>query len=262
MCLRHVADGRRRRDRPPRVRDDHVRQRVRRGSTRAAGTTRPGSAALPGTRRPRSRSGNCASSLAQFGVRERVLLLEAQDRDVGDARSRADARRARSRPCPSRAITRRIFLSASFSTSPITFWKRPSASSVERRHGFLVPQQALRAHHDQRPPERAQHLPPQQVVDLRRRRRHAHLHVVLGAQLQVALRARRRMLGPLAFVAVRQQQHETADAAPLHFARRDELVDHHLRAVGEVAELRLPDHEAQRDRKSSSRIRSRARRTR
>ena len=54
------------------------------------------------------------------------------------------------------------------------------------------------------------------------------------------------MLGALAFVAVRQQHHEAADAAPLHFARRDELVDDHLRAVGEVAELRFPDHEARR----------------
>ena len=32
-------------------------------------------------------------------------------------------------------------------------------------------------------------------------------------------------------------------AAPLHFARGDELVDHHLRAVGEVAELGFPDHQ-------------------
>ena len=47
-----------------------------------------------------------------------------------------------------------------------------------------------------------------------------------------------------------------AHAAPFHFARRDELVDHHLRAVREIAELRFPDHELARARKSHSRIRT------
>jgi hypothetical protein len=41
------------------------------------------------------------------------------------------------------------------------------------------------------------HLPAQQVEHLRRRGRHAHLHVVLGAQLQEALDARRRVLRAL-----------------------------------------------------------------
>ena len=49
--------------------------------------------------------------------------------------------------------------------------------------------------------------------------------------------------GPCAFVAVRQEQREPAQAAPLRFARADELVDDDLRAVDEVAELAFPDHE-------------------
>ena len=73
--------------------------------------------------------------------------------------------------------------------------------------------------------------------------RHAHLDVVLGAELQEALEARRRMLRALALVAVRQEHREAAHALPLGFARGDELVDHDLRAVHEVAELRLPDHQ-------------------
>ena len=48
------------------------------------------------------------------------------------------------------------------------------------------------------------------------------------------------MLRPLALVAVRQHAHEPGHAQPLALARRDELVDDHLGAVGEVAELRLP----------------------
>ena len=101
----------------------------------------------------------------------------------------------------------------------------------------------LRREDDQRLPLRPDRLAPEQVEDLRRRRRLAHFHVHLGAQLHEALDARRRVLGALALVAVRQQQDETTGAPPLGFARGDELVDHHLGAVGEVAELRFPDDE-------------------
>jgi hypothetical protein len=51
------------------------------------------------------------------------------------------------------------------------------------------------------------------------------------------------VLRPLALVAVRQKAHEARHAQPLALARRDELVEHHLGAVGEVAELRLPQGE-------------------
>ena len=48
------------------------------------------------------------------------------------------------------------------------------------------------------------------------------------------------MFRTLAFVAVRQQQHESAQAIPLRFAGTDELIDDDLRAVGEIAELAFP----------------------
>ena len=48
------------------------------------------------------------------------------------------------------------------------------------------------------------------------------------------------MFRPLAFVAVRQQAHEAGHAQPFAFTRADELVEHDLRAVGEIAELRFP----------------------
>ena len=51
------------------------------------------------------------------------------------------------------------------------------------------------------------------------------------------------MLGTLPFIAVRQELRQTAHPAPLGLARADELVHHHLGAVGEVAELRFPDHQ-------------------
>ena len=114
---------------------------------------------------------------------------------------------------------------------------------VERRHRQLVTQQLFGVMTISGLRRRAQDLPAEHVKHLRRRRRHAHLHVVLGAQLQEALEARGGMLRALAFVAVRQEQREAAQAAPLGLARSDELVDDDLRAVDEVAELGFPDDE-------------------
>ena len=62
-------------------------------------------------------------------------------------------------------------------------------------------------------------------------------------KLEKALEPRRTVLRPLALVAVRQQHDEAGHAQPLAFAGGDEIVDDHLRAVGEVAELRLPQHQ-------------------
>ena len=51
------------------------------------------------------------------------------------------------------------------------------------------------------------------------------------------------MLGPLAFKTMRQQHHQTTVAPPLVFAGNNELVDYHLRAVGEITELRFPQYQ-------------------
>ncbi len=51
------------------------------------------------------------------------------------------------------------------------------------------------------------------------------------------------MLWPLPLVAVRQKQCQTAEPSPLGAATADKLVDDNLSAVGEVAELCLPDHQ-------------------
>ncbi|MCY1222428.1 hypothetical protein D9M72_345210 [compost metagenome] len=113
----------------------------------------------------------------------------------------------------------------------------------QRRHGVLVTQQRLRRHDHQRLAEQTDHLAAQQVEDLGRRGRLADLHVVVRAKLQEALDTGRAVFRALAFVAVRQHQRQARGAAPLHFTRRDELVDHHLGAVDEVAELGFPDHQ-------------------
>ena len=83
-------------------------------------------------------------------------------------------------------------------------------------------------------------LPPQDMEIIRRRRAIGDLHIVFGAQLQIALEPRRGMFRPLALVAMRQQADEAGHAQPFALARGDELVEDHLRAIGEIAELRLP----------------------
>ena len=52
-----------------------------------------------------------------------------------------------------------------------------------------------------------------------------------------------RVLGPLALVAVGQQQHQAVALAPLVLGGDEVLVDDDLGAVDEVAELRLPHHQ-------------------
>ena len=140
-------------------------------------------------------------------------------------------------------------------------WLSP-VKSPTLRHRELVPQQRLGRHQDQRLAEIAPHLPPQDVEIIGRRRAVGDLQIVLGAQLQIALEPRRAMLRPLPFEAVRKQHDEAAGAQPLGFAGGDELVDDALRAIGEVAELRFPQHQASSGRRANSHIRSRARRIR
>ena len=51
------------------------------------------------------------------------------------------------------------------------------------------------------------------------------------------------MFRTLAFIAMRQQADEAGHAQPLAFARRDELVEQNLRAIGEIAELAFPERQ-------------------
>ena len=51
------------------------------------------------------------------------------------------------------------------------------------------------------------------------------------------------MFRTLALVAVGQKQNEAGEQVPLGLSGRDELIDDGLRDIGEVAELRLPEHQ-------------------
>ena len=121
--------------------------------------------------------------------------------------------------------------------------RRPRPHVGQERDAALVAQQRFRRHQHQRFAERPVHLAAQDVEIVCRRGGAGNLHVVLCAKLEIPLQPGRGMLRPLAFIAMRQQQHEAVHAQPFHFAGSDELVDHDLRAVGEVAELRFPQHQ-------------------
>jgi len=116
---------------------------------------------------------------------------------------------------------------------------------ARRRQHHLVTEQALRGEHDQRQrvDREQRRLPPQQVEELRSGRAVGEPQVDIGGHLKKALRAGAGMIGTLSFVRVRQQQHERWPQPPLATARHEELVEHRLRAVDEVAVLRFPDHE-------------------
>ena len=189
-----------------------------------------------------------AARLEPASLGNGIELLEAHDARRRRSRAFARARPAgRSRPCRCTARRRSTSPSAELvGLRQARGWNaRPVRSSSSVRHRRLVAQQALRRHHDQRLAERrgasagaARGSTWPACVRLH------DLDVVLGAELQEALEPRQLMLRPLALVAVRQQHHEAAHAQPLALARADELVDDDLRAVGEVAELRLPHHQA------------------
>src|SRR5204862_5826740 len=89
----------------------------------------------------------------------------------------------------------------------------------------------------------AAHLAAQHVEILRRSRRLADLHIVLGGELHEPLHARAGMLRSLAFIAMGQKHYNPGRQIPFVFARADELVADHLRAVGKIAKLRFPQYQ-------------------
>ena len=121
-----------------------------------------------------------AHCVAVIVVRERILLLEAQDRDVVDLLLAAIREKLVIKLARTHEHTLHFFRIQLVDVAD----HRMEASIGEllkRRHGHLVAQQALRAHYDQRFPIVAHHLPAQEVIDLCGCRRYANLHVVLRA---------------------------------------------------------------------------------
>ena len=114
---------------------------------------------------------------------------------------------------------------------------------VEGADGEGIAEHALGAHDDQWAAVGALGLSAEQVEILRGRGGVADDHVVFSAELQEAFEAGVGMFGAHAFVAVGEEHDEAVVFAPFGFAGADELVDHLLAPVDEVAELGFPDDE-------------------
>ena len=122
----------------------------------------------------------------------------------------------------------------------MTVWNRPRGEILQGRDGQGLPQHSLRRENNQRFSPFPHRLSPQHVEVLRRGARAGKFGVVARRKLKEAFHARAGMFRPLPLIAVRKQHDQSGKQAPLFFARGDELIDQHLRAVGEIAELRLP----------------------
>ena len=121
--------------------------------------------------------------------------------------------------------------------------ERARREVVGLRGRVLAPHHRLRGEDDHRPVLAAERVLAQQVEVAGRGRRLGHGECVTSRQREEAFDPRRRVVRTLPLVAVREQQHDTGLLLPLRLTGRDELVDDGLRAVDEVAELRLPERQ-------------------
>ncbi len=194
-----------------------------------------------------SSAGIALEHAAHVAHRQRIELLDAADRDArrrgARARSSADRRailplQSTSAPHvarPRRARPRR--------RSPAASGLRPArAASTRRADGAAGSSASGR--------RAAADRSSSSAACRRSRWKYCAAVVQLATRMLMSAASCRKRSGralawsgPLPFVAVRQQQHERRLLAPLRARRQHELVEHHLRAVDEVAVLRFPDHE-------------------
>src|SRR4051794_587125 len=117
--------------------------------------------------------------------------------------------------------------------------------------GLRIAEQELRRENDERLSNSASiiatvHLPAKEVEVLRRCAAVADLDVVFRAELKESLHAAARMLRALPLVPMWQQQYKPTRLVPFALGGHDELIDHYLSAISEIAELSLPQHQRER----------------
>ena len=79
---------------------------------------------------------------------------------------------------------------------------------VEARRGLLEAEKPLRRHEDERPRDDVERLTAEKMEELRGRRAVRDADVLLRAELEEPLEPRARVLGPVALVAVRQEERQ------------------------------------------------------
>src|SRR6516164_5911449 len=75
---------------------------------------------------------------------------------------------------------------------------------------------------------------------LGRCRQIANLDIILCAKLQKSLKPRTGMFRALTFISMRKEENDAAGSLPFGLRTDDKLIDHHLGAVHEIAELCFP----------------------
>ena len=145
------------------------------------------------------------------------------------------------------------------SRSSMTGRKRPSASSsgVDATAGCRSRLLGVRTNSGRGSSSSSSGLPPKHVKVLRRRAAVDKAQVDVGGRLKDALGARARMIGPLPFVTVRQQEDERRRQSPFRAAGRDEFIENDLRAVEESRRTVPPRSPGSRVRRRCSRTRTR-----
>src|SRR5437763_3862470 len=105
-------------------------------------------------------------------------------------------------------------------------------------------EQTFRREYDERLSPVSFHLAAQAMEVLSGCRRRDDLQVVFRGEEEEPFEAGARVLGAFAFERVRQQKHKAAEAAPLVFRARNELINDNLRGIHEVAILGFPEDQA------------------
>src|SRR3989344_2796095 len=151
------------------------------------------------------RAGITLKCLLQFLLRKRIELFKSQNRDVAPPQRLPPLDKI----IIELAAAQDDLLHGGILDRLGLEQHRPEAAErqiLQTAHRKPVTQQAFWCHDHQRLAARPQHLAAQQMKKLRRGRRHAHEHVLLGAELEIPFESPRGMFRALAFVAVRQEQ--------------------------------------------------------
>jgi hypothetical protein len=164
--------------------------------------------------------------LPKLGERERVGLLDADDRDVvmsllPSALDQVVVHAARAGDHGARERRRRLGVAEHE-------LERSGRQLVECRGGRRGAKESLGCEHDERARDVFEGLAAEQVEVLRRGGRVGDPQVVLGGQLQEAFDPCARVLRPVALVAVREEQRQPRALTPLGVTGGDELVDDDL----------------------------------
>src|SRR5262249_771622 len=108
-------------------------------------------------------------------------------------------------------------LRRSRSTFSQNFFEPAMDEFFRRRRSKLCAQQTFRRHDDERFDKVALHLAPQHMKVLSGSGEIADLNIILWGRLQKAVEARAGVFRALAFIAMREQEHNSAGPLPLRF---------------------------------------------